>query len=635
MKYIKRKLLPVNLVNGRNNSEYFYSRYRDMIPKEIKDDFVSEANEDNAKTINEKTKRESFLSSKPKKKNKKSFIPKLSKKEKLPSPKFITDEQLAEMGYPKTYFDPTDEEFDKDGVPNYYFNINKTFEKYHLNKLAQKLPMDKLDDFTYDKPFFDNLAIKQHASVEKINSLNPKEQYKKDYQRKNSKKYFLGGSIVALLCLIFMVIVPNIQFSMGMSAFEKKDYESAKNLFSLAGSHSNADVYKYFCAAKVDIAEKKYDDAKAKFKRLIEGKYKVDNIDLNDMLLDVDYQKALDYYSAGDYNNAKKTFYSIMDYSDAKDYYFKCGYKLGSDYYEQGKTAEALREFFYVKSYNDAAERIDEIAGSIYDSGLAYYNKGDYSNAAVEFGKISEYDYKDSASMKEQCTYRNGINFIVAGQYEDAINTLKSLDTYKDSSALLNEAYYRLGNELFLDSPASSIKYYSLIPTYRNVEEKLLLPQLILYGSWDIAEIDNISQNDLSFTFNENGDFITKNNLNNVAISTEAMAHPYTWSNNMFVSDGYTIKISVKDYDNIEIKCGNSGKETLYKCVRTSMLGQNSQVNDVDKSNPFDKDTIEYYLQEYVNEKTDGIVIINNTKYTLEDLLDRKILKESSPSEAK
>ena len=33
-KYIKKKLPPVNIVSGRNNSEYFYSRYRDMVLKE-------------------------------------------------------------------------------------------------------------------------------------------------------------------------------------------------------------------------------------------------------------------------------------------------------------------------------------------------------------------------------------------------------------------------------------------------------------------------------------------------------------------------------------------------------------------------------------------------------------------------
>lgn len=654
MKYIKRKLPPVNLLNGRRNTETFYSRYRDLVlleqPEEETNVIHEEKQQEEAPLgiskrlsfLDKKTEKPPkgipFLNKKSKtssgKRKKDINFPK-KKKEKLPSPRFVTDEQLTEMGYPKTYFDPTDEEIDKDGVPNYYFNINKTFEKLHWEKLAQKLPMDKLDKLTYDKPFLDKYAVKQHEKVVKMNSLEPKEQYKKDIQAKNNKKYILCGGIVGLLCLIFMVIVPNIQFSMGMSAFEKGNYEDAKNLFSLAGSSNGADIYAYYCAAKVNVMEKNYDDAKEKINKLIDGKYKIEGVDMNDELLDVDYQKAMAYYSSGDYNNAKKTFYSVVDYSDAKDYYYKCGYKLGSDYYENGKPIEALREFFYVKNYSDSKERIEEIAGSIYDDGMLLYDKGKFADAAAEFAKIADYNFKDASAMEQQCTYKNGINSISASQYEEAINILKPLGVYKDSLALLNEAYYRLGNNLFLETPAESIKYYSLIPFYRDVENKLLLPQLILYGSWEVTEMDNVSQSDLSFSFDASGNFITKNNLNNIAISTEAMAHPYIWANDMFVSDSYTIKINIKDYDNIELTCSNLGKETNYRCKRTSMLGQNAQSSTLDETNPFDKDTLQYYLQEYINEKTDAIIVLNNKKYTLEELLDRKTLTESTPSEAK
>lgn len=645
-KYIKKKLPPVNIVSGRNNSEYFYSRYRDMVLKEPIANNSNTRDTEIKNNISGVSKRLKSLKDNSinsfnigSKKNKKKYNGDSAfnkkKKEKLPSPRFVTDEQLKEMGYPKTYYDPTDEEIGDDGVANYYFNINKTFEKYNLGKLAKKLPMEKLDSLTYNKPFLDKYAVKQHANVEKMNSLEPKEQYKKDIQNKNKKRYALLGSIAAVFCLVFMVIIPSIQFSSGMSAFEKKDYLSARDSFSAAGSHKNADMYAYFCSAKTDVTEKKYDEAKTKLQKLIDGKYTIEGIDLNDEVLDVDYQKALAYYTSGDYNNAKKTFYHVIDYSDAKNYYNKCGYKLGSDYYENGKIDLALKEFFYVKGYSDAEERIEEIAGKIYNTGLDFYNKNDFVNASIEFAKISKYNYKDSVAMEQQCTYKNGINAIAAESYENAISILKPLKTYKDSFALLSEAYYRLGNNLFLNAPSESINYYSLIPYYRDVEEKLLLPQLVLYGSWNITEIDNVSQSDLEFSFDSNGNLITKNNLNNIAISTEAMSHPYIWSKDSFVCEGYTIKVNVEDYNNIELICNNLGSQTIYKCSRISMLGQNNQTSPLDEFNSFEKGTLEYYLQEYVNEKTDGIIIINNKKYELDELTGKKPLTESTPSEAK
>lgn len=683
--YTKRKLPPADIRYGRQTLNGLYSRYSDMYfneeeeffvpaPEEVEENNVSnlnlekeEQNEpaekskkrlsraemlkgklkkgDSAQDSEKAEKKPGLFSLKSKKKSNKSSYDteyqqdKYTKKKKVkrPSPKLVTDEQLEEFGYPKEYFDPTDEEIDKEGNAHYYFNIDKTMTKYGLNKLKRVLPMQKLDKLTYDKESLDNFAEKQHASAEKLSSASPREQYKHDSNVSLYKKLAIGGSIFLVIFLFVNVIIPNLMFSKGMKAMEEKNWSSAASAFGKAGQHENGKNYEKYCSGMAALENKEYDKAKECFNYLIEKEVSIENVDYSDLENKITYQKAIDYYNAGDFKNAKKTFFSISKFEDAADYYYKCGYKMGSDYYEAGNLEASMREFYYVKDFSDAKDRFEEIARGIYANGKEYYNKKDFEKGTAEFKKIAPFSYLDSVSMQYQCSYRNAINLISNGQYEESIPILKELGTYKDSKAILSEAFYRIGNETFSSSPSDAINYYGQIPYFRDTAKKLLLPQLVLYGTWDIVEMDDVAQSGLEFTFNSKCEILTKTSIPNMAISTESLSNPYLWAGKAYVCGGYMIQIKTNTYDEILIACSNEGKKTLFKCRRLSSPSEALSVQ-ADNSSTFEKGTLEYYLQQYINKKTDGIIVIGDKKIEIADLLEGKInlsAGQSTPDEAK
>ena len=548
------------------------------------------------------------------------YVPK--NKKKKPSPKFVTDEELAEMGYPKEYFDPSDEEFDDAGQARYFFNIDKTMTKYGLEKVKKFLPMQKLDKLTFEKEPLDNFAAKQHDSARKLSELSPKEQYQHDCKVSTYKKAAIAGTIFLVIYLIIGVIFPNIMFSKAMTSFNAKDWEAASKNFKLAGSHENAKAYKVFCDGMISLDKKDYDTAKTHFDKLDE--MNVDNlegVDTSTLEEQIQFKKAIDFYNSGDFNNAKKCFYNISKYENASEYYYKCGYKLGSDYYEAGDLVSALREFYLVRNYSDAQKRLEEIASGIYTKGNEFYNKKKFKEGAAEFKKIASYAYKDADAMQHQCAYRNAIDLIVQRKYEEAIPVLAEIGSYKDANALLSESYYRIGNATFNSSTSEAIKYYSKIKYFRDTSKKLLMPQLAIYGTWKVLEIDNVANGNIEFTFNENNEVVTKTNMQNVALSTEALSNPYRWVNNKYVCNGYSIDIEVQDQNNIKISCDNGGLKTLYRCERISSLGEAIRMSE-DTTNKFEKDTIEYYIQQYINKKTDGTVILNGKKLSFSDMLN-------------
>ena len=684
--YTKRKLPPADIRYGRQTSNGLYSRYSDMYytfeedgasliqgfeetpennaaPLDLEKEEQNEPVEKSGKRLSraemlkgklkkgedsrvdrKKEKKPKLFSAKNKNKyddpsydseyQQDKYVKK--KKGKKPSPKFATDEQLAELGYPKEYFDPTDEEFDKDGNAHYYFNIDKTMTKYGLNKLKRILPMQKLDKLTYDKESLDNFAEKQHASAEKLSSASPKEQYKHDRSISLYKKLAIGAAAFLVFFLFANVIIPNTMFSKGTKAMAEKNWADAASAFKKAGSHENGKNYEKYCSGMAALENKEYDKAKEYFNYLIEEEVSIEGVDYSTLENRITYQKALDYYNAGDFKNAKKTFFSISKFEDAADYYYKCGYKMGSDYYEEGNLEASMREFYYVKDFSDAKDRFEEIARGIYANGKEYYNKKDFEKGAIEFKKIAPFGYSDSISMQYQCSYRNAVNLISNGQYEESIPVLKELGTYKDSKAILSEAYYRIGNETFSSSPSDAIGYYGQIPYFRDTAKKLLLPQLVLYGTWEVTEMDEVAQSGIEFTFNAKCEILTKTSMQNTAISTEALSNPYSWAGKSYVCGGYMIQIKTYTYDEILIACSNEGHKTLYKCKRISSPSDALSVQ-MDATSTFEKGTLEYYLQQYINKKTDGIIVIGNQKIQMEDLLDGKVnlsSGQSTPDEA-
>lgn len=116
----------------------------------------------------------------------------------------------------------------------------------------------------------------------------------------------------------------------------------------------------------------------------------------------VNYQKALEQFQNGQYENAKTLFEQLGAYENSAEMVQECDYQI------------ALKQM----------------------------NNGNYAEAMMVFKKLGS--YKDSADMSIECDYRTALNLIDTYDYKNAIAKLEDLNNYKDSMELLRACKWDL-----------------------------------------------------------------------------------------------------------------------------------------------------------------------------------------------
>lgn len=536
----------------------------------------------------------------------------------------LTPEKLQAKGFPRDYYDPTDMEIDPEtGEADYFFNIEKTLRNKNMIWISKVIPMSTLDRLTYDKKPLDAYAKKQHEKAEKLNASTPEEQYQYENRKKIIK--FLSATVCVLAVVFFILfsVLPSNNYDKALDFYAKEDWPNAFTAFTELGDYKNAKFYGKYSEGKVKLSEKKFDEAKADFTLLLDYQEYFER-SIQDEIYNCDYQKAIKKYSESNFEEAMEIFATIPEYAEAKDYYYKAGYEIADNYYESGDYDKSLDAFFRVKAYSDATERLSELADQIYTTASNDYKNKEYSNALNNYQYLAKYNYKDSKSMIDQCNYRFGLDRYNNGEYEEARDLFSKVLLYKDSNAMYKECTYKIAKIEYAKSIEGALAEYSSISDYRDVPEILSDGVFSLYGEWTLTEMNGSKTTPVDFKFNKGGLFQTSKQVLYTAISTDATPIPYKWNGECYTTEDarYTLSAEYVDENTIKLTCADPEKSVEFTCVRKAdyltMLENNDKPEgeETEEQQEISKNqAITNIIQEYINKKTDGTLIIDEKEY--------------------
>lgn len=538
--------------------------------KIIEEAKIKEYEEQILKEIEEKKKKEEELNESAFSK----FISKFRKSDKTSSVVEIDEEILKKHGYPKKVIDPTDVEYDKDGNPQYFFNVKKTLLKHNLTWIMDIIGEEKLVNMTYDDDFLDSYADKQHRRAVNYNNMTPTEQYLHDRKRKRIKVSILASVIILISSFVAFNKIPQGKIRKAEALYNAEQYEEAYDLYgNIKGD--KAKYYRALSFIKASVENEDFEAAKEAGIALVDsGLDKGEEESSVAVLNDVYYKEGLFYYKKKDFANAKKSFSEILNYKDSNSYYNKSAYSIAEGYLEENDIVSALNELYNIKNYEDAKEKFDKIAEAEYNKAINLYNKKEFDSAKKAFEILSKFNYKNSSAMIEQCDYKKGLDLFLDEKYDEAILALKSNNGFKDSQSIINESIYRKANSMLLTSPAKANIELSKIRSYRDVDDLLKLPILNLYGEWTIIRADDNVVNEETFVFNGNRKIISEKPIKNLRVSSPGDDVSYDWQSNKFVSEDELSSIEVVEVgdDKLTLIATNQGSSTKYECVRKRSL---------------------------------------------------------------
>lgn len=128
------------------------------------------------------------------------------------------------------------------------------------------------------------------------------------------------------------------------------------------------------------------------------------------------YESAVMLFNQGEYFEAKDIFETILDYQDSLSYY-----KASEEEIEKAKTYQSALQNYKNEEYEVALKQ--------------FLSLGDYENSEEYAGICAAYLQDTTTSV----LYDNACLYIKKGEYEKAIEILKSIISYKDSYTLLEE----------------------------------------------------------------------------------------------------------------------------------------------------------------------------------------------------
>lgn len=535
--------------------------------------------------------------------------------------------------YPKEYVDPTDMEIDeKTGKPYYYFNFTKTVENSKLRFLSKIIPVAAIDDVLYNKAFLDGVADRQHDKCIRLNNMSPEEQYSRDLRNMAIKIAAGALFLFAVFWKITFDIIPDNKYETAIETMDSKDFENAYYQFTELGNKELSVYYAKYSEAKMLFKVGKYQEAKEAFTMLLpfdEDVFRQKGIKIEDEVNECSYQIALNYYYDGDFETAKNIFREIHTYSDATQRYYECGFKIAKDAFEDWQDVadlkKALKYFYRVRKYSteDIAGYIKQIQDKMYSMAKEGYDNKDYESAIDLYQYLAMFNYTsddgvNSREMVYQCTYRYGLDLYKNRKYESARKVFAEIPEYKDSYVLSKECMYNIAKILYENNPVASIAEYYKIMGYRDSDYVRNSARLIMYGEWNITEINGSAVTPITFNFYDDGQFKTNKQIISVAISTAARPIYYEWDGEKFAAmEGeYTIIPSYdSESDKMELTCNSPGQQFVYRCVRQKtyeeMIAESEEGNETQTAQETMNQKYQNLINAYIEKKMDHIVTVN------------------------
>lgn len=177
----------------------------------------------------------------------------------------------------------------------------------------------------------------------------------------------------------------------------------------------------------------------------------------------VAYNNAEEMLSAGQYDEAKKAFEALGEYSDSAEMVIEVSYQKACHLEELGDYDAALSAFNAIGEYKESKNHIENIVeitnARAYDEAVQKFNAGEY-DAAIEMFELLG-NYKDCTSFAEEAKYLYANDMLKNSQYEDAKVLFEEVAEYSDSKDKIIECNYLIAQNLLAKN-----KYLDALPLF-------------------------------------------------------------------------------------------------------------------------------------------------------------------------
>ena len=296
--------------------------------------------------------------------------------------------------------------------------------------------------------------------------LSNTEQAEKEAQKQRKRKFWLAAGVVYLvvIALVFYVLINR---SAAMNKLDALDFQGAVRVFQRIplGETLFPKDSAYLSAAQL-VLEHKYDEAVAAFEQL------PDDPQIENAVLEAKYQKAVYYFTCGEYEAASPAFLEVGDYRDAiqMEKESRCRYagqlvdetefdkalmilqKLQREQYEPAKDqmfhvyiskaelftskkayAEAYQTLLDAQEYGDISALLPEYLDQAYQQAVSQYRNGEYDRAKRVFKKMGDYLQSKDYLLLIDVVYTAFYSYPTY----DEMEKLKSLIGFEDTAKLL------------------------------------------------------------------------------------------------------------------------------------------------------------------------------------------------------
>ena len=163
------------------------------------------------------------------------------------------------------------------------------------------------------------------------------------------------------------------------------------------------------------------------------------------MINEANYQRANDFLSNKQYDEAITVFTSLVDYKNSKEMLNEARYEKAKDLFADNLYVESIEIFNDIQEYKDSKDLLLE---ACYQEAIVSINSEQYSSAIYYLTKIK--GYKDSNDLINKVNYMWGKQLVELSDWKNAVGLLTQVQQqiYPDAKELLNKAYYMWGKQL-------------------------------------------------------------------------------------------------------------------------------------------------------------------------------------------
>jgi len=150
--------------------------------------------------------------------------------------------------------------------------------------------------------------------------------------------------------------------------------------------------------------------------------------------------------------------------------------------------------------------------------------------------------------------------------YDNALILFEKNKNYKDSRTMIKNINYIQGLSYLDNDGAKAFQSFIKSYNFKDSNDYLKYPNIVLYGSWSVTQENGITVDESVFKFYLSGNTSAK------GLKLIEDLYVYDYEKNLFTSDNSTIKVSIKDVDNITIEITSDKEQVSYSLQRTESL---------------------------------------------------------------